>query len=191
MPNNDREVFEHFLSDPDASPEVAHLAYAAYAASKYDWATRFEELKGRPPAPAEVDQWIAELPMSRFVEIRATASETFALAAQTYMRDEIEKAKAEAVRASIFGEVQGISRLVEANNKTALVEARAIRERVEKATSFKGTWLPNTFTGIIASLAFSVIVLVIAMIYQRDPSLFALFKGASPPPVSTPVPPGN
>jgi hypothetical protein len=41
---------------------------------------------------------------------------------------------------------------------------------------FKGTWLPNTFTGIIASLAFSVIVLVMAMIYQRDPSLFALFK---------------
>jgi hypothetical protein len=105
------------------------------------------------------------------------------------MRDEIEKEKEQAVRAFILDEVEGIYRLVEANNRAALVEARAFSGRVEKAASFKGAWLPNTFTGIIASLAFSVIVLVIAMIYQRDPSMFALIKSASPPPVATPAPP--
>lgn len=177
MPSNDREVFQHFLDDPEASLEVAHLAYAAYASSRYDWVTLFEQRKGRLPDPAEVDEWIASLPPSRFVEIRNAAAETFDLAANAYMASRIEAEKEQAVRTSILDSVKGIQELVAVNNREVLGEARTIRDRVEKATSFRGTWVPNTFTGVIASFLFAAIVLIMAAIYRGDPSLFALFKG--------------
>ncbi len=62
MPLNDREVFEHFLKDPDATLEIAHLAYAAYASSKYDWARHFEERKDRPPTAEEMSPSAAPAP---------------------------------------------------------------------------------------------------------------------------------
>lgn len=176
MPSTDREVFQHFLRDSESTLEVAHLAYAAYASSRYDWVTLFEQRKGRTPTPDEVDEWIASLPASRFLEIRNAAAETFDLAANAYMASRMEAEKEQAVRASILDSVKGIQTLVAADNREVLIEARAIRNRVEKATSFRGTWLPNTFTGVIGSFLFAVIVLVMAAVYRGDPSIFALFK---------------
>ncbi len=164
MPLNDREVFEHFLNDPDATLEIAHLAYAAYASSKYDWATHYEQRKGQPPGAEEMDEWIASLPPSRLTEIREAAATTFDLAAQAYMANRIEAEKERAVRDSILGQVEGMAR------------------RVEAATSFKATWLPNLFIGVVASFLFALIVLGGAAIYREDPSIFALFKASPPAP---------
>ena len=49
MPATDREVFAYFLQDETTTREIALLTYASYAASKYDWATHFEQRRGRPP----------------------------------------------------------------------------------------------------------------------------------------------
>jgi len=192
MPNNDREVFQHFLEDPDASLEVAHLAYAAYASGRYDWVTLFEERKGRSPTPEEVDEWIASLPPSRFVEIREAAAETFDLAANAYMASKIAAEKEQAVRASILDAVNGMRISVDANNREVLGEMRVARAAVQTLTSFRGTWLPNIFTGVIASFVFAVIVIVMAAIYHRDPSIFALFKGPNEAPAApAPATPSN
>ena len=188
MPSNDREVFQHFLNDSDASLEVAHLAYAAYASGRYDWVTLFEERKGRLPSPEEVDEWIASLPPSRFIEIREAAAETFDLAATAYMASRIEAEKEQAVRASILDTVRGIQEVVAANNREVIAEARVIRTVVERATSFRGTFVPNTITGVIASFAFALIVLAMAVIFHDDPSIFALFKSSSDSPAVTAPP---
>jgi hypothetical protein len=164
MPSNDREVFEHFLNDPDASLEIAHLAYAAYASSKYDWAAHFETRKGQPPSSEEMDEWIASQPPSRLDEILEAAKTTFELAATAYMAKRIEEEKDRAVRDSILSQVEGMAR------------------RVEVATSFKATWLPNLLLGVVASFAFALIVLGGAAIYRGDPSIFALFKDSPPAP---------
>ncbi len=158
MPSNDREVFRHFRDDPELSPELASLAYAAYASQRYDWVELFETRKGRPPNSDEVDEWIASLPLSRLEDIKRSAADTFDLAATAYMADRTEEAMAQAVRESVLGEV------------------RELAAQIKAATSFRSTWLPNLFVGVIASFAFALIVLVGAAIYQRDPSLFALFK---------------
>jgi len=165
-------VFEHFLKDPDATLEIAHLAYAAYASSKYDWARHFEERKGRPPTPEEIDEWIASQPPSRLDEIMEAAKTTFELAATAYMANRIEAEKERAVRDSILGQVEGMAR------------------RVETATSFKATWLPNLFIGVVASFLFALIVLGGAAIYREDPSIFALFKASPPALTQPPRPPG-
>lgn len=171
MPINDREVFEHFLKAPDATLEIAHLAYAAYASSKYDWARHFEERKGHPPTTEEMDEWIASQPPSRLDEIREAAETTFELAAEAYMAKRIEEEKERAVRDSILGQVEGMAR------------------RVEVATSFRATWLPNLFIGVVASFVFAAIITLGAAIYTRDASLFAMFKAIGGDPATTAPPP--
>ena len=52
--------------------------------------------------------------------------------------------------------------------------------KVERATSLRATWLPNLMIGIVASVMFTLFVMVGAAIYERDPSPFALFKPSPP-----------
>lgn len=51
---------------------------------------------------------------------------------------------------------------------------------VERATSLWATWLPNLMIGVVASVMFTLFVMVGAAIYERDPSTFALFKQSPP-----------
>lgn len=162
MPGTDREVFAYFLGDETTTREVALLAYASYAASKYEWATHFEQRFGRPPMPEEADEWTASLPTSRLAEIRDTAVAFFADAAAGYMLPQIEDARTAAARDAL------------------VVKVDAIAARVERATSFRATWLPNLFIGVVASVVFTLVVLVGAAIYRGDPSIFALFKEPAP-----------
>jgi hypothetical protein len=164
MPATDREVFAYFLQDETTTREIALLAYASYAASKYDWATHFEQRRGRPTPPEEADEWTADLPESRLIEIRDTAVTFFADAATAYMLPQIEEARASALRDALVARME-------------IVEAR-----VERATSFRATWLPNLFIGVVASFLFALIVLGGAAIYRGDPSIFALFKDPPPAP---------
>lgn len=179
MPSTDREVFEHFLNDPVASPEVAHLAYAAYASARYDWVTLFEERKGRLPTPDEVDEWITSQPMSRFDDWRDGANDTFGLAATAYMQDEIEKARNEGTQSALLAEVRRLN-----SDLTTTVTA---------ATSTRVTFRVGVFSGLAASVAFTLIVMFGAWVFDKDPSPFAVMKGivgqSSPPPVTPPVQP--
>ncbi|MBI0436035.1 hypothetical protein [Roseomonas sp. KE0001] len=178
MPSNDREVFEHFLKHSGASPEVAHLAYAAYASARYDWVTLFEERNERLPTPAEVDEWIANQPMSRFEEFRAGAEDTFDLAATAYMQDEIEKARDEGVRSALLAEVQRLNLEL-----TATVTA---------ATSTKTAFRVGIFSGLAATVIFTLLVLFGAWVFDKDPSPIAVTKGIigqPSPPASAPSPP--
>lgn len=178
MPASDRGVFTYFLEDDSSTREVALLAYASYAASKYDWTAHFEQRFGRPPNPEEADEWTASLPESRLTEIRDTAVTFFADAATAFMLPQIEEAKATAVNASILAEVQRLN--------------QDLSTKVEHATSFGGTWRQGLFLGIAASFAFTALVIAGGFIFDRDPSPFGWFKprpaAVSPAPGSPPAP---
>jgi hypothetical protein len=157
MPESDQEVFEHFRSDypPNDRREIAFLAYARFAQDKYDWVNHeLARRGGQPPTEEEVTTWIAALPNSRLAEFHRGAAELFQAAAEEYMKPRIEEERAKAVEQSIL-------------------------LRVEQATSFRRTFLPNLFIGVVASFAFAVIVLVGTAIYRGDPSILALFKEPS------------
>jgi hypothetical protein len=162
MPANDREVFEYFQRDDDTISEVELLAYASYALDKYEWMKKFEELHGTSPTQAEIDDWINHLPDSRLEETFDQALSFFDTAAREFLKDEIDTATKKAVDDSILSEVK-------------------------RHTSFRSTWLLNVFCGIVASLAFSLLVIVMSLIFSHDPSPIALFKtieqtaGKNPP----------
>jgi hypothetical protein len=158
MPESDQEVFEHFRADYSGNREIALLAYAGYAQAKYDWVNHQLAKRGQAPSENEVARWIADLPNSRLAEIYERAITTFKDAAEHYMKPTMEKERTEAVERAVSAEI------------------REMLRRVERVSSFKMTFLPNLFTGIVASFAFALIVLVAAVIYQHDPSVFALSK---------------
>ncbi len=158
MPISDREVFERFLSDPDRSREEALLAYASYAAEKYDWIAHVEARDNRTPDDAEVARWISDLSDARLRGLQEQAVAAFDIAARAYMEPVIEREAKEAVNASILGAVQ-------------------------RATSFRATFWPNLFVGIVASFAFSVLVLIAAWVADRDLSPIGLWKHLQKAPV--------
>lgn len=157
MPSNDREVFNYFRSQAKTTREIDYLAYASYAYDRYQWMERFEELNGRPPSFEEENTWISHLPNSRLDEITADLYNFFDFAARKYMTDEIQKERDEAVKDSILNQV-------------------------ERATSFKSTFFPNLFIGVIASFLFSCLVIGMGLIYNHDPSPIALYKAIVPSP---------
>ena len=160
MPTSDREVFDRFLIDPDRSREEALLAYASYAAEKYDWIAHIEGRDNQTPDDAEVARWISDLSDARLRAIQEQAVAAFDVAARAYMEPVIEHETKEAVDASILGAVQ-------------------------RATSFRATVWPNLFIGIVASLAFSILVLLVAWVADRDLSPVGLWKHWQNPPAAT------
>lgn len=163
MPADDREVYEHFNSRPDDPAEVIALAYAGYAKAKYDWVAHVEARHNRSPSSEEVDRWIADLPDSRLEDLRQDAIDFFDLAARAYMAGEMERAVKEARDEAIVREVRGSNQQVQA--------------RVEQATGFGSTFWPNLFVGVVASFAFSLLVILASLIFTRDPSPFAILRG--------------
>ena len=155
MPANDREVFDYFRNNEETSIEIDHLAYAAYAFDKYEWMKHFEALKGKPPTIAEENEWISQLPETRLNDIRVDAYRFFEDAARSYMRDEIEAENKKAINSSILREIR-------------------------QFTSFGHNWLQNIFLGIVASFAFSIIVIIMGVIFAHDPSPIALYKEIAP-----------
>ena len=159
MPESDQEVFEHFRTDYGNSLEIALLAYARYAQDKYEWVNQRLKNYGKAPTEQEVTNWITDLPNSRLGEIHAGAIATFRNAAEAYMKERMEEEVKRAVERSILNRVETVA------------------QQVKDATSFRATWIPNVFVGVVASFVFTLIVLFGAAIYLRDPSPFALFKG--------------
>lgn len=155
MARNDREVFDLFQNDPACTREIALLAFASYSAAKHDWSGLYEQQHGVPPGLAEVERWITELPPSRFSEIRDTAIAFFEEAATAYMQGMIEEERARAVDGSILAEVRRLN--------------QDLARKVERATSFWGTFWGNLVVGIAASLGFTVLVILGGLIFEKDP----------------------
>lgn len=155
MPSSDREMFKYFREQKDTSREIDHLAYASYAYAKYEWMDHLEKTNGRPPSMEEENAWIQAIPHSRLEEFTDLAFDFFDFAARKYLVDEIEKERKEAVEASIMG-------------------------RIEEITSFRSTFFPNLVVGLSASLIFSVLVIVMGVIYAHDPSPISLYKAIVP-----------
>jgi hypothetical protein len=168
MPSNDREVFEYFSKKPDTSVAVDHLAYASYAFDKYEWMKRFEELQGKAPSESETNNWISHLPNSRLDEIHDDAYIFFEWSARKFMAEEVELEKKKAVDESILKEIE---RFTSGN-----------AAKIENFVSFKNNWIQNTFIGVISSLFFSVLVIIMAAIFAHDPSPIALYKAIAPAP---------
>jgi hypothetical protein len=172
MPVSDREVFAYFRADPKLQRESARLSYASYAEAKYDWVEHFEQRHGREPSPGETDEWIANLPESRLTEIRDSAQAVFEDAAREFMEEQIEVAKAEAIDGSILREVRRLNQELSA--------------KVARATSPRAALPVGIAGGVIASLVFTILVMVAAAIYERDPSPFAVIKSLESRPAALP-----
>ena len=151
MPSTDRDVFLRFFENPDISREVALIAYASFAAEKYEWIAHVEEREGEAPSLERVNSWIADLPDSRLAGFQDTSLTAFEIAAAAYMEPVMETAKKEAVDRSILAQVK-------------------------RATSFWATFWPNLFTGVVASFTFAVLIILSAWVFKRDPTPFAFFK---------------
>lgn len=90
MPGNPREVFETLTQEGgEDPPEVALLAYGAFAAELYEWVEHEEHRQGRPPSDEEINAWIAQIPDARLKRIRDEALESFGLAAKAFLEPEI------------------------------------------------------------------------------------------------------
>jgi len=157
MPSTDREVFEYFQSKPETPVEVDYLAYAKYAYDKYEWMQKFEEINKREPNVEEENNWIAHLPDSKLDETHNDAFGFFELAARKYMEDEIEEEKKSAINSSILMEIRNF-------------------------TSFWRNLPANLMIGIFASLIFSVLIILMGVLFARDPSPVALYKELTPSP---------
>lgn len=163
MPETDQEVFEHFRSGYGGTREVALIAYARYAETKYDWVNHELARLQRPPTNEEVAGWIAALPNSRFDEIRDGAINLLQAISEDYMKPRIEEERARAVERSILGRV----------------DAAALR--VERATSFWRNVVPSTFIGVVSSFLLALILIAGSVILQRDPTVVGLLKQLSAP----------
>lgn len=162
MPRTDEDVFARFRKDPSLTREQAHLAYAAYAEAKYDWVEHIRKRTGSAPTPEQIEAWIADLPDSRFEELRIAAFNFFEEAAEAYMQPQVEAASTRAVEDSILGEVQQLSRELVAKVETALSPSTA--------------WRIGIGAGLAASFLFTVLVVVCGWLFNSDPSPFALIK---------------
>ena len=68
MPKNDREVFDHLLSDKGTALQIDFLTYAVFAHEKREWIKLFESQSGgQAPTQGDVDNWISNLTDSQFV----------------------------------------------------------------------------------------------------------------------------
>jgi hypothetical protein len=172
MPASDRDVYQHFHARKDGR-EVNALAYAGYAKAKYEWFAHVEARTGRQPSPEEVDRWIADLPDSRLEQLRQEATDLLDLAARAYMAADIEKAVAAARDDAIIREVR-------ASNE-------ALSARLQTATAFGTTFFANLFIGVVASFAFSLLVIAASLIFARDPSPFALYRSLQPAATQSPT----
>lgn len=89
MPQNDIEVFEHLIADPQAAEHIDYLSYAIYTHEKYSWINHFTDSRGRRPTQGEIDTWISNLTDQQLERFMRTAAETFDQAARAYLAEEI------------------------------------------------------------------------------------------------------
>jgi hypothetical protein len=84
MARNLREVFEFFAhgTGEDYAPEVALLAFGAFAAELYEWSDHEQRRRGGPPTTEDVEAWIMQIPDARLRRIREETQEAFGLAAR-------------------------------------------------------------------------------------------------------------
>jgi hypothetical protein len=180
VPNSDFEVFEYFSSSNDTTRERDFLAFGSYSFDKFAWMKHFEDISGRPPTDAEVTVWIQQLPPSRLDEIRVWAEQFFDTAARAYMRDEIDQLLLDSEKAATVAAVKSSNEAVEARVTDAAEALRtafsATSKELKESVSFKNTWLPNVFIGLISSFLFALLIIGASLIFARDPSPIALAK---------------
>ena len=147
MPASPREIFEAFTreSGEDYLPEVALLAYGAFAAELYEWVEHEEHRRGRPPTDEEINTWIAQIPDARLNRIRDDALESFGLAARAFLEPEIVRQRKEAVDQSVLAEIQ-------------------------RFTSGFRAFGFNVAAGIVAAFLFALLALAFYYIVTTDPS---------------------
>jgi hypothetical protein len=116
--------------------------------------------EGYVPTDEETIRWITELTNSRLDGIYNGAISLFRGAAEDFMRSRLEAAQARALESAIFSRVD------------------AAAQRVERATSFWRNVLPNILVTTISSFVLAVFLIVAAVVYQRDPTVLGMFRGA-------------
>jgi len=100
------EVF-HYLRDRrgfdgDGDMDaVALFTYALVEQDRIDWVAHFQSQHDAEPTAAQIAEWFLDKPESYFVAKEKRAEEWYAGFARTYLRDEIEATKDEAVRGTV------------------------------------------------------------------------------------------
>lgn len=175
MPNNDKDVWEYF-SNGDDDQQVDFLAFSSFSFDKFEWMEKFAENHGQQPTEAEINKWISELPDSRLDEMREWAQNFFENAARAYLEEEHKEALQQAINSALVVSVRDNN---EAVKSAVIASNEEAQRRVEGALSFKNTWLPNVFLGVISSFLFAILIVLASIIFTKDPSPIALIKSVS------------
>ncbi len=110
MPKNDREVFDHLLSDKGTALQIDFLTYAVFAHEKREWIKLFESQSGgQAPTQGDVDNWISNLTDSQFVSMRSGAENVFEQAAYAYFEERLAAEREDILRSVIVAEVRAAS----------------------------------------------------------------------------------
>jgi hypothetical protein len=115
------------------------------------WISKREKSSGTAPTAEQVDQWISELPDSRLDEIQRTAIDFF----EQTIADYVLLARADGYHAG---------------------KDDAIVSRVTEATSFWKNLPGNIAVGVVSSFAFAVILILAAVVFNKDPSPIAFYE---------------
>ena len=176
MPRNDKEVWEYFRDGSEEDSQIDFLAFGSYSFDKFEWMEKYAEINGQGPDPAEIERWISQLPNSRLEEMSEWASNFFDNAARAYLeeehREDVQKAVDGAVLTSIRDSNEAVGKSVEASTSE-------LKSFVATALSFRSTFWPNVFIGLVSSLVFSVLIILAAVVFAKDPSPIALAKHLS------------
>jgi len=157
MPENDREVFRYFQTDPKSRVSVDSPEYAAFALAKCDWMAKFEEKSGKTPTQQHIDRWISELPDSRLNDLKQTAVDVLNVTYSTY----VEQARLAGYKAG---------------------KDDAVIRRVELATSFWRNLPGNIAVGVTSS--FALLLILVSLLFNKDPSPIARYRKLSASPAS-------
>jgi hypothetical protein len=161
MPENDREVFEHFQALGSGQRlEVGLMAYARFAQEKYNWMDHQQVRTGSAPTDEEIANWIAsDLTNSRLDDIYNAAVNQFRAAAEDYLAE-----RGRALEDRIVGRVD------------------AAAQRVERSVKFWPRLIPDIMVGVAVTLTVGVLLVVAAILIRGDSFIALLREVLGPPP---------
>lgn len=162
MPSTPREVFELFTNDREEGDIIPYLAYAIFAAERYEWMYRELDRHGEFPDVDTESRWIQEKPDQYFARLEARATQWLDTFSRDYLDENIEQEKQEAVEQSV---------------KTSIDELRAtLSHRLVNLERFWPAFLNNIAGGFVATILFTGFLFVVAVAVFGDLSAVDLAK---------------
>jgi hypothetical protein len=143
--SNSADVHRFLVDEAKYSWTLGLLAFAIIEDQKFDWIAHFRENFGRDPDESEIIYWYEQQPESEFTRAIADAEHALQLVADDALKDILDRERLEVERGVVVTEIR-LSR------------------------RFLPQFGINVAAGIISSLLFAAILVLIALFVFLDPS---------------------